>query len=385
MKIVFIAPVTSPFIDMTNRELGKTEDSLFIYHTIPKLRPKFWSNYQLSKSSYVCESPLEIFPGVYFGFEPLRECLRFSPNVIILHGTLSPSIWWVKIWARFKRIPVIIFTENFGTGNSWISKIGFFRSILFRIFFKLMYGDVKKIMAVGEYACNYFQRDLKFPPSQVVKSQYPVDMNSTLNHGLREINTGLTFLFPHRLVEVYDPLTALNWFSHIHEQCPDTKLIMNAFGALRGVVEEGIERKGLKHVVSFADEISKWEDLHNVYQSADVLLSTKHGVDESETRPWGISDWSIAEMDACASGMGLIVSRCSIGLNSLMDLTNSGFIIDAPDDISSVLDAVRSYHQEPGLLSQHGQYLRDGVRKFSVSGFAGQILGESEAAVEQVQ
>jgi glycosyltransferase involved in cell wall biosynthesis len=294
-------------------------------------------------------------------------------------------MWWIKIWATLKKIPVIIFTEPFGRGNSWLSKIGFFRSFFFRIFFKFIYRDVKKILAVGELTCDYFRSDLKFDPHQVVKTQYPVDMASTLNHELRNKSADLIFLFPHRLVQLYDPLIALNWFSHIHKHFPDTKLVMNAFGELRDTVEIDIERRGLKQAVSFADEISQWTDLHKVYLSADVILSTKHGLDKSTSHPWGISDWSIAEMDACASGMGLIVSRCSIGLNSLMDKKNAGYIIDSPSDIPSVLDAVKSYYQEVGLLAQHGERLREGVRKFSTRGFAEQIRNESHIAVEQAR
>lgn len=383
MKIAFIAPVTSPFIDMTNRELQKEIDSLFIYHTSPKHRPRFWSNYQLSEKSYVCGTPVEITPGVYLGLEPLRECRRFSPDVIILHGTLSPSIWWIAIWAKFKKIPIILFTENFGTGNSWLSRLGFFKSFLFRSSFKFMYRDVKKILAVGEYTCNYFIEDLKFNENLVTKTQYPVDMALTLNHELREGRPDLTFLFPHRLVSLYDPLTALRWFSCINEKFPGTKMVMNAFGELRESVEIAIEKQGLQGVVSFADEISEWTDLHKVYGSADVMLSTKHGIDQSAESPWGISDWSIAEMDACASGMGLIASRCSIGLNSVMARTGAGFIISAPSDITSVLAAVKRYSCEEGLLSSHGQLVRDEIQKYSVPAFAAQLQAVSRAVLDQ--
>lgn len=378
MKIAFIAPISSPFLDVVNKELNKFCEAIFVFHTEPKLRPSWWSNYELHESSFICSKPREVFPGVYLGLEPLNYCKRFNPNIIVIHASLSPSVWWITLWARFKKIPVILFTEPLGRGKTVFSKIKFFHSKFFRIIYKLIYKDLVHILAVGQIAEKYFAESLQFGSEKVSRAQYPVDMSMLLDHPKRETKQDLTFLFPHRLDPLYDPNTALKWFYEINKFFPHTKLIMNGFGILRKDLFKQIGLLGLQDKVSFADSIKSWRDLHKVYRSGDVMLSSKHGLDKSLENPWGISDWSIAEMDACASGMGLIVSKCSLGLNQMMKKTNSGFIIEDPSDIHAVIDASKRYITEHDLLMIHGSKLRAAVKKYSAPEFAKNLLRISQ-------
>ena len=370
MKIIFIAPVSSPFLDMVNRELNKFCKSVFVFHTKPKLRPSWWSNYDLYESSIICKKPREIFRGIYMGSEPLRYCMKFKPNIIVIHASLSPSVWWIALWARYKKLPVILFTEPLGRGTTIFSRLKLFHTKLFRVAYKLIYGNLAHILAVGQITEKYFAENLHFGYDVVSRTQYPVDMSRLLDHPYRKTRQDLTFLFPHRLDPLYDPSTALKWFGEINKLFPATRLIMNGFGVLRNEILDQIKNQNLVNKVSFADKINGWDDLHKVYRSADVILSTKHGLDKDDKNPWGISDWSIAEMDACASGMGLIVSRCSLGLNQIMRKTKSGFIIEDPSDINAVIKAAKSYIYEDNLLYLHGSNVRSAIKKYSVPEYA---------------
>ena len=383
MKIAFIAPVSPPFLDMVNRELNNMCKSLFIFHTKPKHRPSWWSNYHLDENSQICKKPREVSPGIYLTLEPLKYCIKFKPDVVVVHGSLSPSLWWVTLWAKYKNIPVILFTEPLGRGDSIFSRSKFFHSRLFRILFKSIYRDLGEILAVGQITEKYFSEDLQFGCAKVSRTQYPVDMSRLIGHPYRTARSDLVFLFPHRLVSLYDPITALKWFYEINKLFPETRFVMNGFGNLRSFVSSEIKRQGLSESVSFADSIVSWEGLHEVYRSADVILSTKHGRDQSIEYSWGISDWSIAEMDACASGMGLIVSKCSLGLNQLMHQTESGFIIESPSDLEAVLAAATQYITVDELLVHDGRRLRAAVKKYSVPEYAKNLYGLSLRLIEQ--
>tara|TARA_B100000963_G_scaffold284188_1_gene252957 strand:+ start:9316 stop:10437 length:1122 start_codon:yes stop_codon:yes gene_type:complete len=358
MKLVFISSISTPLMNKFCDELNNHCDATFIFYGEAVNRPKWWRNFIPSKKAKILEDTIKISNGKYYSKSLNKLLSDISPEVIIIGGMTIPSNYFAYKWAKRNKVKVALFSERFG---GYASKLKIFQSfkysLILKKFLKFLYKELDMIFAVNEIGFNDFINEFKFNKKLVIKTQYPVDMEEILQHKIKENRNNLNFLFPHRLIPTYNPLRAVDWFKAIAYEIPNAQLYINGFGALRGSVEKKIQEEVLKEKVFFIDKISSWSELPNIYKNADVMLSTKSAIQ---------SDWSIAEMECAASGMGFIINNNSIGLVKFLKRNNSGFVVNSLDDIEKVVGYAKKYASSNNLLFDHGVKNKKNIEKYSL-------------------
>ena len=279
----------------------------------------FGQDFPLNKYCSVLEDTKRFGTGKYYNPHLIKKLENFDPEWLILSGFFIPSNLVAYWWAKSKGVKVAVLSEAF-----WVRPAGtkekIYQNWLFaRYFLKALYPSPNLLFAIGNAGVTCFQDKARAPITTIVKSNYPVDIENHLNHPSKGRNDGLMFLFPHRLIEIYNPLKVIDWFYEINKKQKMSKLKMNAFGHLKKKVCEKIRSYKLEEYVEFLEHIESWDALHTIYSGCDVLLSTK-----SMTQ----SDWSIAEIECFASGMGVIANDSSKGMVEALREQESGFVID---------------------------------------------------------
>lgn len=362
-KLCFISSVSVPFMNKLSIALESYFDTRFVFYDEAVARPKWWRSFPLAHNAVVLTGSKQFGNAKYYNSKVIDRLREFDPDIVILGGFFIPSNWIAYRWAKKNGKKVIVFSEKLGYSSDVKSRKRWQYSDTVARIFRYLYKDVDLVFAVCKVGVDCFTQKFSFSPDRVVRTQYPVDMGLHLEHSLRKASDELVFLFPHRLIDLYDPLAAIEWFNAILEKFPNTSLRLNGFGLLRQQVINKIEQLGIGDSVSFADNIDSWEKLHRVYEGADVILSTKAAIE-------GDGDWSIAEMEACASGMGFIVTSSSFGLVEQLKSNRSGFVINDSCDLSSVVNAASDYVCLDGILEKHGKINRDKVRQYSIDNTA---------------
>ena len=374
MKIVFCSSEVTPTMVEFCSELNKICNATFLFYSPLTSRPGFWNQSKSSKHCYVAERSYAFYPGVYYSREIERRCKDAEPDVVILGGILIPSNMNIYRWCLRKNIPVFIFSEPFGFSESVFAKFQYFKSNIFKKLVSQMYGRVSGIFAIGEAGAQDFSKIFARTKIPIIKTQYPVLISDHLQHMPRQATKTPKLLFPHRLVDLYNPTLAIYWFREILNVIPGATLGLNAFGNMRHEIENLISSLEMDDSVYFVDNVLSWNDLHKVYRDHDIILSTKTGRFKSDSCPWGTSDWGMTEMEACASAMGMVVSDCSAGLVGAMRKSRAGYIISRPDDIAAVVAAVCAYVEDPVPLEKDGCLLREEVRKYEVAAYASNFV-----------
>ena len=275
MKVLFLSSLSTPMMNKFCDQLNKHLDAHFIFYEEAVTRPKWWLNFKRASKSTVLEKGVKISPGKYLNLRLNTYLKRINPDVLILGGFFIPSNWLAYVWAKNRGIKVIVFTEKLGYRAESDNSLKILHNKLFKKVTKFLYSNVDLIMAVNQVGVDCYVNEFGFSSNKVMKTQYPVDMSACLKHSYRNNTDSLTFLFPHRLIAKYNPVATIEWFRQILQQYPNVNLKMNGFGNLREILEELIEQNGLVENVKFIDGVSSWEELPDIYQSADVLLSTK--------------------------------------------------------------------------------------------------------------
>lgn len=362
MKLLYVSSSAVPVMIKLAAALNDITESRTLFYTEAWDRPAFWRNFPLNDSCEVLADTVALRPGKYFSTSVFEKAKEFNPDALILSGFTSPSNYALYRWAKRNRKRVIVFSEVF-----WVKELGakdrFWQRRLVAGMLSKIYADVDLVLSVGRTGVDFFVDYCGFPANRVKESHYPVDMSKHLLHPLRQAKSDLVFLFPHRLVPLYNPLLTLNWFSNILLAYPDCKLKMNSFGHLRQEVELRISNLNIADRVEFLDDIQEWDRLHEAYRDSDIMLSTKSLMREG-------GDWSIAELECLASGLGVIAYRNATGLANLFAKNNAGHLIDDPNDTASVIRAVETYATDRDLLRTHGTRNREVVKEFSIEATA---------------
>jgi glycosyltransferase involved in cell wall biosynthesis len=365
IKIVFISTESTPrMIKFAACMATKVKFHLF-FSTRPINRPFFWSKYKLNQWCSIEKGSLILF-GRSYNLNIIKKTIKINPDILILGGFFEITNFILYLWGIKNNKKIIVFSEPFWSHPLGKKRKFWQKQIIAKIFVKFLYCKIKSILAVGDQTKLFFTEFVGINESKVYSVTYPVDIENHLNHELRTNKKNLIFLFPHRLIDLYNPIMCLKWFIEIQKYYTDTNLLLNGHGYLRKKIEKIIIEHKLQEKIKFADNITSWDNMANIYKNSDIMISTKS---VSHT-----SEWSVAEIESFASGLGIIAFRNSKGLSSAIDKSKSGFIIDDINDLKSVKDAVSKYINTNGLITQHGKLNRIIVEKFSTESMVNKYL-----------
>lgn len=274
----------------------------------------------------------------------------FQPDIVLLSGFSVPANYLAYKWAKKNRRRVIVLTEV-SRYNSGALRTAVWQWKLLR----RLYYEVDMIFAVTQEAFIQF-RDVFGFGKKVRLARYAADIDTYLEHPLRQTRPDLRILFANRLIEPYNPLQALEIFRRVQEQLPECGMALNGAGHLRNICEEIIRKLDLRSVF-FLDGIQRWEDLDDIYRKSDVHLF-----------PAVSSTGNLSLYETMASGMGLVISDQIQGNGMLIENEINGFRL--PLNEAAMTKAIIDYATVPDLLSTHGYLNKKIAQPFGPTGTA---------------
>jgi glycosyltransferase involved in cell wall biosynthesis len=337
------------------RALQKYMDAEFwFYERAAKTRGAWW-DIDLGDKCHVLDTIVGTGGGrlsaKYIALGVVDRLKQFDPDIVILGGFSVPSNYVAYRWAVKNKKKTIVFTERSRDSKGNLRKRGLAWALI-----GFLYQRVDIVMVSSEDIKCQFRDEFRFG-NKVVVGRYPSDLDSYFIHPLREEKKGYTYIFPNRLVDIYNPLGAIEIFSRIHKKYPASSLLMNAAGPLRGECEAMIDDLGVRQFVEFLDDISSWDDLGAIYERSDIMLL-----------PATFSNGNYTILEAMASGMGIVISTKVLGIGNYISDGINGYRCEPK--VTDFLNRIENYIKEPGLFKAHARLNRDIASPLSIAGTA---------------
>ncbi|WP_215144703.1 glycosyltransferase family 4 protein [Exiguobacterium qingdaonense] len=345
-RLVFLSNIAAPYQVKFCESLQTHFDAEFwFYERLTDRRPAWWK-VPLGSRCRVMRHTIYSRRTNYFSFDVLTQLIRFRPDVLLLAG-FTPFHAIILHIAKWFGIRVVVMSEPIRNVTSedcgesvLLSKADAPRKTngIYRLFKRadLLFG-------MGNVARKQFIEEFGFLERQVVSVPYPIDIEAHMQHPLRQKRRGdpIRLLFANRLIERYQPLVALEAYSRLKEEYPHLSLSMNQEGHLAEACRRYIEDHDVQDV-TFLDDIQSWEDLHRVYHTSDILVL-----------PATYSNGNLTIIEACASGMGIVVSH---EVDNVDRHLHEGINCYKCEPTASALAAqVRRYVDDPERLTDHGR------------------------------
>lgn len=347
-KLLLISNIPAPYMLKSIYEMQKYFNTEYwFYDDIDDSRPNWWK-IDRSDNAIILDNVLK-YKGKYIALNIKEKLEKFNPDIIILGGFSIPTNIYIYKWAKSKNKKVIIFSE-FLRDKKGFERKDFFTKLLFKF-----YKNIDAVFAVGEHGVKYFSNF--FDTNKIFNIDYPNDIDEHLKHPFREVKEDIKILYAHRLIDIYNPLLAIEIFKKFNKKYPLSKMHMNASGPLRKICEEKIKEYKLEKQIKFLDDIKSWNDLHLVYKKCDISIS-----------PLNFSNGNNSITEAMASGMGIIISK-NVNFNDiLLRKSKGGFIVN--NDIDSFIEVMGKYMKDKELFKIHAIANREIVKEFSIRDMA---------------
>jgi glycosyltransferase involved in cell wall biosynthesis len=301
-KLVYISSIAAPHQIRLCDELQKYYIAESWFYDLIGMRAKWWAM-PLGKNCKIIPKVFFKKSARYFTFFHIKMLINFQPDIVMLGGFPIPANYIAYCWARINKKKVIVFTEKSRKKDGTLRHYNLRMRII-----RFLYHNVDLVMAASEDAVPQLRDEFRFG-NKVVASQYASLIDEYIEHSPRDITKRLNFIFPNRLVPIYNPILAINIFAEIYSQNSKAKLYLNALGELRKECEQRIYELRLTKMVYFLDNIGNWSDLNRIYEESDILIF-----------PALFSNGNFTIYEAMASGMGIVISNKILG--------NSESIID---------------------------------------------------------
>ncbi len=349
-KFVYISWVAAPHVVKLCEALQKYFVAEGWFYDVIGTRAQWW------------QIPLgnncKIIPNVYFKrrfryfcFSHLKMLKTFQPDIVMVSGFSIPANYLAYLWARRNKKKIVVFTERSRKKDGTLRTYNWTWKIL-----RFLYRNVDMVMVSFDDILPQFRDEFKFG-DKVVISQYASLIDDYLDHPERDITKRLNFIFPNRLVDIYNPILAIDIFANVCNRHPQAHLFLNAIGDLRNQCEQQIFKLGLNNKVSFLDNIKKWDDLGEIYAQSDIMIF-----------PALTSNGNFTIIEAMASGMGIVISNKILGTGNLITDHYNGFKRSPVKD--DFIDAIDCLLQSPQLINEYAQINRKMVQPFSVNATA---------------
>lgn len=291
------------------------------------------------------------FSAKYLPLGLTAQLEQVNPDILMLGGFSIPGNYLAYSWAKSRGKKTIVFTERSRNKKGELRK----RNLSWRILHRL-YQDVDMIMVSAEDAVEQFRDELRFG-DKVVAGRYASDLDDYFGHPLRESKSAYTYLFANRMIQIYNPIGAIDIFNQVLVRCPGSRLVMNAAGDLGNQCRTYIKDLGIGDAVQFLTNLKSWSELNRVYARCDILLL-----------PAGFSNGNFTILEAMASGMGVVVSDRVLGIGKMIKDGYNGFKCE-PTTVA-FLNRIGRYISQPELLKKHAAINRPMVEPFGAKGTA---------------
>lgn len=286
----------------------------------------------------------------------VRKLEELSPDMVFLSGYGDPALRRARAYARDAGIPWMPVLTEAPSPAEGLKRI--LRREVIRRFLKGAVGlACMGPRAVQEYAGIY--------DGPMVDTPYAFDNAALLAHPRPRDRgpDGLTFLYSGRLIGFRQPLRTIEAFARFREVSGGLgHLIISGKGPLEEAVHAKVRELLAPGSFTFMNDFSDWDDLMNLYRSADVLLSAN-----------AYSTWNLTVQEAMASGMGVISTWTTDAAAALVVNEFNGFLV-RPNHTGDIVGAMRHYLEDPNLAHCHGQRSREMVASVDAAAVA-QRLG----------
>lgn len=351
VKFAYLSTIAAPHQIRLCEALNKHFSAkFFFYEHLGSARPAWWK-VKLGPNCTVMKGLVFKRNSKYVNSKVVEYLEAYDPDILMIGGFSIPSNYFAYLWAKKKRKKVIIFTEISRRRNGELRSLG----VVWRLI-RYLYRDIDYVFASNSDAKNQFEIELGFG-KKVVEFRYASDIDGYFDHALRIDKPTYTYLFANRLIEIYNPILAIEIFAELLRLSPGSKLLINNQGPLRAQIVSLVEDKGLGLSVEFLSDIKRWEDLPKVYERSDILIL-----------PATFSNGNFSIIEAMASGMGIVVSSKVNGHSDTLRNDRNCFIVLPNRD--EFVGAVQKYTKDPSLLLKHGEVSRELVRPLSAVGTA---------------
>ncbi|OQW92618.1 MAG: hypothetical protein BWK78_01155 [Thiotrichaceae bacterium IS1] len=349
-KLVYISSIAAPHQLRLSEHLQQYFDTEFWFYDYLGSRPLWWK-LELPPHCKVMNHSYFKTTGRYLSFELNQRLKAFQPDIVMLGGFFIPSNYFAYRWAKKHSKKVIVFTETFRKNGKLRDKN------IWSIVLDRLYKDVDSVFTCHQDATDQMRRLLPTLGKRTYTAQYAADIDRYFQHPIREKKPAYTYLFPNRLIDIYNPLLAIDIFAEIQKIYPESILRINMQGELLPECQNFIKRLGLENNIQFLSDIKHWDDLSEVYKTSDILLF-----------PAKFSNGNFTILESMASGMGIIVSNRIYGQTSLIKNGENGYLCDP--DKKQFLHAVWQYINSPERFKKHVAINRTIVQPLSGAGTA---------------
>jgi glycosyltransferase involved in cell wall biosynthesis len=333
-RLVFISNIPAPYqVKFCDALQAYYQAEFWFYNDIAQ-RASWWKT-DLGKHCRILPNVKGKKSGRYYTRMHLAWLNRFQPDIVLLGGFSIPANWLAYRWAQKNGKKSVVLTETSRTPNGVLRPQNAVWKLLRRL-----YQDVDAVWAMNEDAAKQFAENLGFG-RKVQLAQYPADMEAFGAHPLRTSKDHYGLLFANRLTPIYNPLAAIRIFHQVWTLYPNTTLMLNAAGELKDACTTLINSLPCAAAVSFLENIATWDEMHQVYRRADILLL-----------PALFSNGNFTILEAMASGMGLVISDRILGNGRWITHQANGFRC-APDE-GLMAEQVCRYIRNPQLFAEHG-------------------------------
>lgn len=344
-KLVFISNIASPYqVKFCDALQEHFHAEFWFYEAVSSMRPDWW-RIPLGEHSRILRGTFFSKRTNYVSMDALFQLARFRPDVLLLGGFTPYHAVILQVAKRFG-VKVVVLSEpirNVSGESSADDRLLQKQDAPQKTArFHRLFKRADLLFGMGEVAAQQFVEEFDFPPERVVDAPYPMDIEAHFSHPLRQKQSGdpIRLLFANRLVARYGPLVALGAFKRLKRDYPNLSMRLNRDGEMAEACQSYIAQEGLTDV-SFLDEIQSWDELHHVYAESDILVL-----------PATYSNGNLTIVEACASGMGVVVSHPVNNVDAHLHDEVNCFKCDPT--IDSLEAMIRRYLEEPALLEVHG-------------------------------
>lgn len=346
-RLVFLSNIAAPYqVKFCDALQPHFDTEFWFYERLTDRRPDWWK-VPLGNKCRVLGHSFYSRRTNYLSLDVFIQLIRFRPHVILLAG-FTPFHALLLHIVRIFGVNVVVMSEpirNVTSEDCGESKLLAKADVprktmwIYRLFKRadLLFG-------MGDVARKQFIEEFGFPAQQVVSVPYPIDIEAHMHHPLRRKkrrNEPIRILFANRLIERYQPLVALEAYHQLKQDYPQLSLAMNQEGHLAEACRRYIEDESVQQV-TFLDDIQSWDDLHRVYRAADILVL-----------PATYSNGNLTIIEACASGMGIVVSH---EVDNVARHLHEGInCYKCEPTVASLATQIRQYVDHPERLTEHGR------------------------------
>jgi glycosyltransferase involved in cell wall biosynthesis len=331
IKILFIMNAPAPIWVEYSKIISNYFECYFIFYSTCKElgRPEWW-DMELPNNMCVVRDGVFRRNHKFIDVNIIKRVKGFSPNVVYTSGfnlLMSPFLYY---YCKFNSIKFIYLTEI------WRKKGGTPRKYLSTLL-GLFYSNIDIFYVSGREGRKYWENYIS-KKTNIKNLEIPGNVDKYINHPVRVSKQDAMLFFGHRLIDIYNPLLALDILTSVQRYYPDMGMYMNACGNLRCIVDEYIVKKSIKNVEFII--VDSESDLDFYYSNGDISIT-----------PAKYSYGNIGTNEAMASGMPILISNNVKYHSEQISMLKNGFIL--PMDVDSFSEKIVDYIKSKDLLSSH--------------------------------